>query len=116
VVVEVAKTRTLYSDGLLEARKLMKPKMFDRVFNIFVDPDDFEIDQQETIKTESGRDMLEALFSSGKILEIQGQSIVRATDVNVLSKYKLVDKNPNQNEAVFEKYFITLETVLGDIV
>lgn len=116
VIVDAVKMKTLYSDTLQEAKRLMKPKMFDRVFNIFVDPDDFEIDHQETIKTDSGKDMLESLFSAGKVIEPLEQSIVRSTQVSMMTRLKLLDKNPKENDAVFEKYFVTLETVLGDLV
>lgn len=116
VIIDAKKNRTLYSDIGIEAKKILKPKMFDRVFNVFVDPDDFEIDQQETIRTDSGKDMLESLFSSGKVVEIVGQSTQRSTQVNFSSQLKIIDKNPQENDAIFEKYFVTLETVLGDVV
>lgn len=115
-IVDSSKHRTIYSDTLEEAKRLLSPKIFDRVFNVFVDPDDFEIDQQETIRTESGKDMLESLFSSGKVIEIGQQSTVRASDINFNSRLKLIDKTPQENDAIFEKYFVTLETVLGDLI
>jgi hypothetical protein len=116
VIVAASKTRTLYSDTLDESRRIMKPKVFDRIFNIFVDPDDFEIDQIETNRTESGRDMLDSLFSSGKVISVLDQTILRSTELTPMARMKLIDKNPKENDAVFEKYFITLETVLGDLV
>ncbi len=116
VIVDAIKMKTLYSDTLQEAKRLMKPKMFDRIFNLFVDPDDFDIDHQETIKTDSGKDMLESLFSAGKVIEPLEQSIVRSTQTNMMTRLKLLDKNPKENDAVFEKYFVTLETVMGDLV
>lgn len=115
-ITDMSKVRTLYSDGLYEARKLLKPKVFDRIFNLFVDPDDFEIDHKETIKTDSGKDTLESLYAAGKVVEIKKQSIMRSDEFNEFLQLKLLDKNPKENDAVFEKYFITLETVLGDVV
>lgn len=116
VIIDSAKTRTLYSDSMSESRRIMKPKVFDRIFNVFVDPDDFEIDQIETNKTDSGKDMLESLFSAGKVIELQTQTSLRSTDITQMSRLKLIDKNPKENDALFEKYFITLETVLGEVV
>lgn len=41
-------------------QRLVSPKMFERIFHVLIDPDDFEIDEQETNSTASGN----SLFNS----------------------------------------------------
>ena len=46
----------LFGAGAMR-QKIVSPKMFERIFNIFVDPDDFEIDVAKTNFTKSGKDL-----------------------------------------------------------
>ena len=75
-------------------RNLLYPKKFDRVFNLFFDPDDFVVDTALTNK-----DKLKALIDAGVIVEKK---------LNDNTK-RYVHRNTKQNDPQFEEYFVTIE-------
>ena len=108
-VIEKTKARkTFYNDTLQESKRLLSPRTFDRVFHMFIDSDDFEIDIDKTISDEIGKRAFEQLRSSGRIRE------VTEPDTNV-TKYYLIDRSELRNDLIFEKYFTTVETTIGSI-
>lgn len=108
-VVEKTKIRkTFYNDTLQESKRLLSPRTFDRVFHMFIDSDDFEIDIDKTINDEIGKRAFEQLRTSGRIRE------VTEPDTNT-TKYYLVDRSELRNDLIFEKYFTTVETTIGSI-
>ena len=111
ILFDLSKLKTVYSDELIESKKIFMPKLFDRVFNITVDPDDFEIDYIETIKMESGKKSFEQLKSQGEIISAIDQfSSYSNTSQNV---YKIKERSPLNNDTTFEKFFINIETSSG---
>jgi hypothetical protein len=105
------------SETLISAAVM--PKAFDRVFHIAVDPDDYEIDIDETLKTEEGKAIYKALLKSGKIVEEKKQtsggsgSYKNSEQFNQLSSdrtYKLVERRGKNSEAALEEYFVVVET------
>jgi hypothetical protein len=79
------------------SKRWLTQKLFDRVFTVVVDTDDFEIDHQLTISTQSGR------VAFGKH-DFQDQ-LIRIAD----TRFKLKPKE--SSEMRFEDYFTTLELV-----
>lgn len=108
-VIEKTKVRkTFYNDTLQESKRLLSPRVFDRVFHLFVDSDDFEIDIDKTTNDEIGKRAFEQLRADGRIREI--------TDQNTnITKYYLIDRSELKNDLIFEKYFTTVETTIGNI-
>lgn len=78
-------------------RRVLMPKLFDRVFNIPLNIEDFEIDVDKTLSTESGRRAWSQAYLQEKIF-------VRAD-----GKYFM--KPREKNELIFEDYFVAVETV-----
>jgi len=78
---------------------ILSPKVFERVFTIPLNVDDFEIDYKETTATESGREFFEKSFFQEKL------------DKKALADgvYKLVPRT--NKDVIFEDYFVTIELV-----
>lgn len=97
-------TTTLMNDFAL-IKTLISPKKFDRVFHVMVDPDDFDINYNETIKTAQGKMALEQLIARGDVVQMSN---------NKSFKYK--DRTKTQDDIVLEKYFVSIETFGGEVV
>jgi hypothetical protein len=78
--------------------QLLSPKLFERVFTIPLNVDDFEIDYEATTAPESGREFFEKRFFQNKL----DQHAPRGT-------YRL--KPRTVRDVVFEDYFVTIELV-----
>jgi hypothetical protein len=91
-------TTTLINDVAL-IKTLLTPKKFDRVFHVAIDPDDFEINYNETIKTQQGKVALEQLIKRGDVLQ---------TGKNGSFKYR--DRTRTRDDIVLEKYFVSVQT------
>lgn len=110
---------TVYSDPDAVVRTLIVPKKFDRVFNVIIDPDDFYIDQAKTRSSAAGRRALDRLVAAGTATDsdpkpLSGRSLVG--DFMALSpagsNLKMRTKQRNEGDYSFEKYFVTVETVI----
>jgi len=123
----MAKTLTTASSVLALERRVMTPKAFDRVFNVVVDPHNFELDVEKTISTPYGRQALELLINHGDIVpsDLSSSSKLRAsmmssgqkqTSVNSgqpesnINNFRYRDRDKNQGDLISDKYFITIET------
>jgi hypothetical protein len=102
---------TIYMDGEVLQRKILAPKTLERTFNIGVDPDDFELDLGEIYKTESGKDTFIKLLYQDRIIDIETQKAIFMGSLDVYKHYKIQQRNLSSNNIIFEKYFITIETV-----
>lgn len=115
-VVETAKrAKSAYSDNLTESKRLFTPKLFDRVFSIPVDPDDYEIDTTETLKTVSGKESFDKLLKQGMVEQVSDQSTFFASAL-ATPRYKLRERDISENDLTFEKYFVTFDTVFDEVV
>jgi hypothetical protein len=101
-VNEASRMLTPMTDILSVSKRLILPNIFDRVFNIAVDPSTFMIDKEETYKTPYGESTIKSMILNGDI-EINSDELV------IRKKY------PSEGELLFEKYFVAIETV-GDEV
>lgn len=88
--------KSLMTGGKSQAARIVSPKIFERIFNLAVDPDRFEIDIEKTVSTSSGKKMY-ALLEKRGLLE---------------SPTKLKSKKPNNN-IQFDQFFVTISTI-GD--
>jgi hypothetical protein len=77
---------------------ILSPKIFERVFTIPLNVDDFEIDYESTTGSESGREFFEKNFFRNKL-----------DTTAPVGTYKL--KPRTHRDVVFEDYFVTIELV-----
>ena len=82
-------------------RKITSPKMFERIFNILIDPDDFEIDVNKTLATESGKQLLDFSLNQNKIESSENDAGQRTL--------KFKERNLNENSSEFLRFFVTVE-------
>lgn len=111
------------SDVDLVTQRLLKPKQFDRVFNVLIDPDAFEIDYDKTTSTPQGTQALKQLISRGDVVvitpseqsSISGDEAHYGIDVRNLqptvNRYMLRKRNVTQGDVLFDKYFVTIQTL-----
>ncbi len=105
--------QTQFSDNVNASKRLFSPKVFERIFTVAVDPNLYEIDVFETLKTLSGQEMYNKLLKQGRIVtELAGTSIYAGANTQV-EKIKLVNRDKNAGDMLFEKYFVNFETVLN---
>lgn len=133
-VSSLANMQTSLADTLAVSRKVLAPKQFDRVFNVMIDPDDFEIDYEKTVRTPHGKQALEQMISIGDVVmadendvassyvvgrrsstglstEPIGRSFVQGRlSPNVLN-FKLRNRDKTQGDIALEKYFVAIETI-----
>ncbi len=85
--------------GKTQARKMMSPKIFDRIFNIAIDPDDFLIDVDKTNETTAGKKMYKSLLTKGLIIPDRKNK-----------GYKIKERDVKKN--IFtEQYFINISVI-----
>ena len=134
-ISNLAHTLTPLSDTASTSKKLISPKQFDRVFNITVDPDEFEIDYDKTVATPQGKLALEQMIKRGDIIpttelylsrnlidkltgDLQTNPVGRAFSQNRGSTdhslFRYRDRDKKHGDLAFEKYFTTVETYTGE--
>ncbi len=102
VAAQASVKRTVYTDHGIAAKYMMSPKLFERVFFVDIDPDDFEIDRNETFKNDVGRSTFTQLQQAGEI-ETKSESLARLTR----DSYYLKDHRA-EKQMTFEKYFVVV--------
>lgn len=122
---------TSVSDLLTVSKKVLMPKQFDRVFNIAVDPDEFEIDYDRTVKTKHGKATMQQLLRNGDVVTqselMRSARAVRSSNFKFSSEqrqfsqskysasdtnsYRFRDRDRSQGDMAFEKYFVSVETI-----
>lgn len=99
--------------------KILAPKLFDRVFTVAVDPDDFEIDEQEMLSTPRAKDLLGQESFLNRTIRDQQQSgysvggviVGRSNEQDPSRNLSNLKINPEYNKNFrFEDYFVTIET------
>jgi len=124
-------TLTTASDPTSLAQRVVAPRTFDRVFNIIVDPNDFEIDVTATIASPYGKDALGLMIANGEIVTAtesdQAAFQVLATAVRAttpgsrsfgrgrpapnVNNYQYRPRDRNNGDLITDKYFVTIETL-----
>lgn len=100
LVRSVATTCPLISPNLVKDR-VLKPKKYDRIFNVAVNIDEFEIDVNETNKTTSGSKALKQASLQNQIRIVK--------DGNQEKQYL---KQRTENDIIFEDYMVVVESKL----
>ncbi len=103
--------QTPLSNAASVIKKLLQPKQFDRVFNIVVDPDDFEVDVEATSKTSQGAAVLHQMIERHEIIERKEQSSLGPTSTSSTQTYVMREKSKSEGDITFEKYIVTIETL-----
>lgn len=119
-ISNVARMNTSLSEPTHVMRSLLRPKKFDRVFNVIVDPDEFEIDREKTESTEQGRRALQQMIAAGIVTEkvsIGLSSVKSFSRGNSKSNpITLKTRDKNQGDVALDKYFVTVESYGEEIV
>ena len=103
--------QTPLSNSTSVMKNLLQPKQFDRVFNVVVDPDDFEVDIDATSKTAQGVAMLHQMIERREIIERKEQSKSIASTSSSTQTYVMREKRKSEGDITFEKYIVTIETI-----
>jgi hypothetical protein len=114
--------------------KVLTPKQFDRVFNVLVDPRDFQVDVAKTIATPFGQSALNLLLQSGDIVPsdidststaiqataayqlqatetiLQGRAFPQGSTAPNINSYAFRERDKGQGDLIADKYFVTIET------
>lgn len=99
---QASKKKTVYIDREIAAKYMMSPKIFERVFFVDVDPDDFEIDREETFKSEVGRSTF-AQLQQAREIDVKSEALGGLTrDSYYLKDHRL------EKQMTFEKYFVVV--------
>lgn len=126
----IANTYSPMSDPEAAARSYFSPRMYDRVFNIVVDPDDFEIDIDKTMATPYGKAVMEELIRDGEVEDIRLKLYRRSRYRRMINRYRRYylargswkpiyrqrSRDKGEGDIIFEKYFITVETYGEDVI
>lgn len=80
--------------GKTQSQRITSPKVFERIFNLAVDPDDFEIDVSKTLETNAGTQMYAVITQQGLL--------------QTPTKFKNLQPSKNIH---FNQYFVTISTV-----
>jgi hypothetical protein len=78
-------------------RRVLEPKLFDRVFNLPINVDSFEIDVEATVSTESGKSLYAKSSIQNMIADVDGKKYLQAR---------------HRNDMIFEDYFVVIEANL----
>ena len=84
-------------------RRILAPRVFDRVFMIPIDPDTFNIDIDATMETEAGK-----LSYESKLVKDATEVIM---DENGDLQTRLKPRPKGQSVMAFDEFFVTISTV-----
>lgn len=107
---ELAWLQSSLSSPTLYAKKIMRPKQFDRVFNIPVDRYAFEVDVEQTFSTPLGKQAFQLLLDAGEMLPLKTQmtSMNNVINTNTFVRRR---QSISDGDVGLEKYIVTIETV-----
>lgn len=114
-------------------KRVMVPKQFDRVFNVIIDPRDFDIDMKKTVSTPYGKQALDLLVQHGEVVSAEpavhlkqfgykqwaslvgdsvmaGRSATHGPGETSGGAFKFRTRDKNAGDLVADKYFVTVET------
>lgn len=118
-----SRTITSLADGLAVSKRLLQPKQFDRVFNVIVDPDNFQVDYDQTVKTPYGKQALEKMIANGDVVPVEQNnqifrrvlvgkaSLTYGRNISLAGSALYHDRDKVPGDLAFEKYFVTVETL-----
>jgi len=89
----------LFSSAIMKQR-IIAPKVFDRVFMLAVEPDDFDIDIDATRETDAGKQM----YNSKLLSELTQEVMDDAGNTT----YRLKPRARSENYSSFSEFFVTV--------
>lgn len=93
--------KSLLTGGKIQSLRITSPKLFERIFNLAVDPDDFEIDFEKTIETTSGKKMYSILQEKKLLKTLPNGSIT-------------IKERSKNNTISLDQFFVNISTVQDD--
>lgn len=120
-----AYANSVYADTDVFSTQIFSPCVFDRVLNVFVDSNEFEIDVSKTVQSWTGAQTLNQLITSGKVIatipgtttlvpnNLASAAVTSIANNERANAYTYKNKSSSMGESTFEKYFVTIETVLS---
>ncbi len=127
---QLASSFTQFTRTEATRARVLSPRLFDRVFNIIIDANDFEIDVKKTLATPYGRQALELLIRHGEVVSVDpltqrsknlqaltpetvdmGRRPPRGRFFHNVNNFKLRERDQTRGDLVTDKYFITVETL-----
>ncbi len=102
-IIKLVSYGNLAFNQKLISHKILTPKMFDRVFTLPIDIENFEVDVQKTLSTQSGKAAYEKNTFQNKISRITQDEKGKITSA--------VLKQRNKDDIIFEDYFVNIELV-----
>ena len=130
----IAHTLSTMSDPNATSKLLLRPKKFDRVLHVSVDPDDFKIDYATSTSTPHGAATFNNLITEGEISVVTQASMtmqhvahaslnstVASTFVAIQDALDNVSfqsrpKNKIEGDTIFDKYFVVIETFGDEVI
>jgi hypothetical protein len=114
VINEFARALTPQSDPVSVSKRLMKPKQFDRTFNILLDPHSFEINVDSINRTPHGKETLDFLISKGDVVASKKPTALNQGAKFSTKRFENRERCTSQGDIMFEKYFVAIETFDGE--
>lgn len=103
--VKLFNARSLLTGGRAHRQRITSPKIFERIFNLPVDPDDFEIDVEQTYLTPTGKRTFIGLRAQGRLVERTRNGKTRF----------FIRPRRKMQDIEFDQFFVAIKTV-GDFV
>lgn len=111
VINEFSRMTTPLSNPLAISKRLIHPKQFDRVFNVLIDPFQFEIDIEKTNLSPHGKQALELLIKKGDIEPTKSPTTLNMSKINTTQTHIPRRHNLAEGDMLFEKYIVSIETI-----
>jgi hypothetical protein len=115
IINEYSRMLTPLSDANNFARRIIQPKQFDRIFNVLIDSNAFEIDVTKTESTVHGKQALELLVKSGDVTATNEMTTSKSLIDDNVQRMMFRRQNTFEGDLLFDKYVITIEVVEGKV-
>lgn len=109
-IAQYVRTFSTMSNDVYAKQRMLLPKHFDRVFNIVLDPDDFEIDVTLTKASPAGAQALDSLVEQGEFVE----KLIVANETGNQDTISYVSRQKSGDDVAFEKYIVNIESFEDD--
>jgi hypothetical protein len=116
IINEYSRMFTSMSDANNFARRTIQPKQFDRVFNVLIDSNAFDIDIAKTEKTIHGKQALDLLVKAEDVVTINEMTTSRSLVNNNVQRMRFRKRNTFEGDLLMDKYIVTIEVVEGKVV
>jgi len=101
---------TIFQGSALRG-EAMSPVLFERIYCLPVDPDDFVINIRKTFSTTAGKKAFRSAFRMRKIRRIRGKSKRVKGRTRVTYKYKMKPRRKNEGSVSIFEYFVSVEVL-----